>query len=84
MRSASSGRYTASLTGHPGLCYTWVMAHRPTQITAVTAVGWSEAVQYVTVDGDEVTHYGLDMNMTQYYRTAKHVYVKSATGWVRI
>lgn len=53
-------------------------------VESVDSVAWTEAVHYVTVDGHEVTHYGLDRSMTFYYRTRQGIYAKHGNGWVRI
>jgi hypothetical protein len=36
------------------------------------------------MDGQEVTHFGLDAFLTRYYRTANATYAKHGGYWVRI
>lgn len=60
-----------------------------TQLTRLQStggtVGWSPTRIDIEMDGQEVTHYGLDRNMNKYYKTRDgNIYQKQSTGWVLI
>lgn len=55
------------------------------KLSGRSGTGWMRSRQYVTMDGKEVTHFGLDHNMHQYYRTENGaIYQKQTDGWVQI
>lgn len=50
-----------------------------------SGTGWMRTRVHATMDGKEVTHFGLDHNMHQYYRTIDGaIYQKQSDGWVQI
>jgi hypothetical protein len=55
-----------------------------TQLKSTGKVEWTLSKTYNTIDGDEVTHYGLDYYGNYYYKTANAIYIKMTDGWIKV